>query len=66
MGIYISGGIHVEKKLLIRIEGLRKKLNKFGLTHNLIDSEVVEVSQKLDCLLNQYYRISTYKQLSFW
>ena len=56
----------MEKKLLIRIEGLRKKLNKFGHTRNLIDSEVVEVSQQLDSLLNQYYRISTYQQLSFW
>lgn len=56
----------MEKKLLIRIEGLRKKLNKFGLTRNLIDAEVVEVSQQLDCLLNQYYRISSNRQLSFW
>lgn len=62
----ISGGIRVEKKLLKRIEGLRKKLNKFGHTRNLIDSEVVEVSQQLDSLLNQYYKISTYRQLSFW
>lgn len=56
----------MEKRPLKRIEGLRKKLNKFGYTRNLIDSEVVEVSQQLDCLLNQYYRISTYEQLSFW
>lgn len=55
----------MEKKLLKRIEGLRRKLNKFGHTRNLIDSEVVEVSQELDSLLNQYYRI-TYQQLSFW
>lgn len=62
----ISGGIYVEKKLLKRIEGLRKKLNKFGHTRKLIDSEVVEVSQQLDCLLNEYYRINSYRQLSFW
>lgn len=62
----ISGGIYVEKKLLKRIERLRKKLNKFGYTRDLIDSEVVEVSQQLDRLLNQYHRISAYKQLSFW
>lgn len=61
-----SGGIHVEKKLLKRIEELRKRLNKFALTRNLIDHEVVEVSQQLDRLLNQYQRISTYQQLSFW
>ena len=56
----------MEKKLLKRIEGLRRKLNKFGNTRDLIDSDVVEVSQQLDCLLNQYYRLSTYQQLSFW
>lgn len=63
---HISGGIHVEKKLLKRIEVLRKRLNKFALTRNLVDSEVVEVSQQLDNLLNQYQKVSTYKQLSFW
>ncbi|MFZ3132604.1 MAG: aspartyl-phosphate phosphatase Spo0E family protein [Desulfosporosinus sp.] len=56
----------MEKKLLKRIEGLRKKLNKFANTGNFIDSEVVEVSQQLDCLLNQYYRIRANQQLSFW
>jgi len=56
----------MEEKLLNRIEGLRKKLNKFGRNRNLIDCEVVEVSQKLDCLLNQYYKINAYQQLSFW
>lgn len=56
----------MEKKLLKRIEVLRRKLNKFALTHNLIDREVVEVSQQLDHLLNQYQRINTYKQLSLW
>ncbi|MDR3539502.1 MAG: aspartyl-phosphate phosphatase Spo0E family protein [Desulfosporosinus sp.] len=56
----------MEKKLLKRIEGLRKRLNKFGLTRNLVDSEVVEVSQQLDHLLNQYQRLVSYQQLSFW
>jgi len=57
----------VDKKLMKRIEGLRKKLNKFGTTRDLIDCEVVGVSQKLDCLLNQYYyRLGTYEQLSLW
>lgn len=56
----------MEKKLLKRIEGLRKKLNKFAHTRNLVDSDVVEVSQRLDCLLNQYYKISCHQQLSFW
>lgn len=56
----------MEEKLLKRIEGLRKKLNKYGHTHNLIDSKVVDLSQKLDCLLNQYYKLIAYEQLSFW
>lgn len=62
----ISGGIQMEKKLLKRIEGLRKRLNEVGLTRNLIDSEVVEVSQQLDRLLNQYQKLTSYQQLSFW
>jgi hypothetical protein len=62
----ISGGIHMEKKLLKRIEGLRRKLNKFGLNRNLVDQEVVEVSQQLDRLLNDYQRAISYQQLSFW
>ncbi|KGP75258.1 sporulation protein Spo0E [Desulfosporosinus sp. Tol-M] len=56
----------MEEKLLKRIEGLRKKLNKFGNTRNLNASEVVELSRQLDCLLNQYYRIKANQQLSIW
>ena len=56
----------MEKKLLKRIEGLRKRLNKFGRTRNLVDSEVVEVSQQLDSLLNEYQRLTSIQQLSFW
>lgn len=62
----ISGGIPMEEKLLKRIEGLRRRLNKVGLTRNLVDSEVVEVSQQLDCLLNQYQKLISYQQLRFW
>lgn len=56
----------MEKKLLNRIEDLRKRLNKFAQTRDLIDSEVVEVSQELDSLLNQYQRLVSYQQLSLW
>lgn len=56
----------MDKKLLKRIEALRKRLNKLGLNHNLIDDEVVAVSQQLDQLLNEYQRIISYHQLSFW
>ncbi len=56
----------MEKRLLKKIEALRKRLNRYGLTHDLVDEEVVHMSQQLDNLLNQYYRIANYKQLSFW
>jgi len=56
----------MEKKLLKRIEGLRDRLNKVGLTRKLIDSEVVEISQQLDNLLNQYQKLTSYQQLRFW
>ena len=56
----------MEKKLLKRIEVLRKKLNKFGLNRNLVDLEVVEVSQQLDRLLNDYQRAISNHQLSLW
>jgi Spo0E like sporulation regulatory protein. len=46
--------------LLKRIEGLREILNNIGLIRNLIDPEVIQVSQQLDQLLNQYHRIITH------
>lgn len=56
----------MENKLLKRIEGLRKRLNKYAMNRNLIDHDVVRISQQLDSLLNQYQRAVMYKQLSFW
>ncbi|HVJ50709.1 aspartyl-phosphate phosphatase Spo0E family protein [Desulfitobacterium sp.] len=56
----------MEKKLLRRIEALRKRLNKLGTTHDLVDDEVVAVSQQLDQVLNEYQKIISYHQLSFW
>jgi hypothetical protein len=56
----------MENRVLKRIEVLRRRLNKLGLRRNLIDPKVVEVSQELDGLLNQYQNASKYKQLSFW
>lgn len=61
-----SGGFYMEEKILKKIEILRRKLNKFGRNQNLVDKEVVEVSQQLDRLLNEYQRCTTYKQLRFW
>jgi hypothetical protein len=60
------GGISMEITLLKRIEGLREKLYDIGLNRNLIDPEVIQVSQQLDQLLNQYHRIISCKQISYW
>ncbi|ACL18118.1 Spo0E like sporulation regulatory protein [Desulfitobacterium sp. LBE] len=62
----ISGGINVEKRLLKKIEVLRKKLYRYATTRSLVDARVVELSQELDYLLNQYQRLNKYTQLSFW
>lgn len=56
----------MEKRLLKKIEALRKKLYRYATTHSLVDEKVVELSQELDNLLNQYQRIDKYTQLSFW
>jgi hypothetical protein len=56
----------MEIKILRRIEKLRKKLIKIGMRRNLVDPEVVEVSQQLDVLLNKYFEVRRYQQLSFW
>jgi hypothetical protein len=58
--------IQMEIKLIKRIERLRKKLIRIGMNKNLVDPEVVEISQQLDILLNRYYEIRQYEQLSFW
>lgn len=41
-----------------KIENLRDTLNKMTCVRNLTDSIVVEYSQKLDMLLNQYNKSS--------
>lgn len=56
----------MEKRLLKKIEALRKKLYRYATTHSLVDARVVELSQELDYLLNQYQRLNKYTQLSFW
>lgn len=44
--------------LLDAIEDLRFFLNNFAENKNLTDPEVVDVSQRLDHLLNEYNRYS--------
>ena len=56
----------MEDTTLKRIEALRGRLNKFGFNRNLFDPKVVEISQQLDRLLNQYQKKVRYQQLSFW
>ncbi|RNC27959.1 MAG: hypothetical protein AWM53_02070 [Candidatus Dichloromethanomonas elyunquensis] len=56
----------MELILLKRIERLRSKLNKFGVNRDLVDPEVVQLSQELDFVLNKYYQFMSCKQLSFW
>ncbi len=46
----------MENNLLDRIEELRKSLHDFAFTENLVAPEVVELSQRLDHLLNQYHK----------
>lgn len=55
----------MEKRLLRKIEVLRKKLYRTAKSRSLVDEEVVEVSQELDELLNQYQRFYMYKQMTF-
>lgn len=45
------------KNLLRDIERLKKELNELGKVKKLTDPEVVQLSQKLDVLLNEYERL---------
>ena len=44
-----------------QIEKLRKHLNELGKVKSLSDPEVVDTSQKLDDLLNEYERLKNTK-----
>ena len=52
----------MDNVLLKRIERLRLKLNRFSGDRDLLDPEVVRISQQLDGLLNLYYR-KRYRQI---
>ncbi|WP_088187162.1 aspartyl-phosphate phosphatase Spo0E family protein [Desulfosporosinus sp. FKA] len=45
-------------EILKSIEILRGKLNTLGSNKPLVDPEVVQLSQRLDLLLNVYYSMS--------
>lgn len=44
-------------RLLKYIEETRKELNHLGMCKSLTDPEVINLSQRLDLLLNEYHRL---------
>lgn len=50
----------MEQQLLVRIEELRYQLYLLSRGRDLVDPEVVQVSQELDRVLNEYYRTNAY------
>lgn len=50
------------EKLKSDIEILRKQLIELGLCKGLEDHETIQLSQKLDQLLNQYERLKTSRE----
>lgn len=44
--------------LLTRIEELREQMQRLAVHKGLSDLEVLAISQKLDCVLNDFYRLS--------
>jgi hypothetical protein len=49
--------------LLSEIEKLRSELYKFSVEKDLVNPKVIELSQQLDCLLNQYALIAKNKTM---
>ncbi|MFS8501908.1 MAG: aspartyl-phosphate phosphatase Spo0E family protein [Caldicoprobacter sp.] len=47
----------IVKKLLQEIEALKEKLDQLVSKKDLLDPNVIEISQKLDKLLTRYYEI---------
>lgn len=45
-------------KITERIERLREELVELGIKKGFQDTQVIKKSQKLDELINQYYRLS--------
>lgn len=46
----------VVMELLIEIEELRQVMNRLALLYGIQHRKVIEISQKLDMLLNEYYK----------
>ena len=45
------------RPLKVEIEEVRNKINKMASQKNKLDTELVELSQKLDKILNKYYKV---------
>ena len=45
------------RPLKIEIEEVRNKINKMASQKTKLDTELVELSQKLDKILNKYYKV---------
>jgi hypothetical protein len=48
------------ENLYYKIEILRRKMNKIALEKGISHPDVLQVSQTLDQILNQYYSINTH------
>lgn len=51
-------------RLLKFIEETRKELNQLGMYKPLTDPEVINLSQRLDLLLNEYQKHSLWTEMS--
>ena len=50
------------KKLCKQIENTRKQMTKLSREKSFCDIEMIEISQKLDTLLNEYERLKREKE----
>ena len=51
-----KAGVKMQKDLLQKIEEVRRNLNSLASAKSLVAPEVIKLSQRLDSLINQYYR----------
>ncbi|MEN6327096.1 MAG: aspartyl-phosphate phosphatase Spo0E family protein [Syntrophomonas sp.] len=43
--------------IMQRVENMRRELIEIGISHGFQDPQVISLSQQLDELINQYYRL---------
>lgn len=54
MSFFIDGGIALESTLKEEIESIRESMIRVALKKGLSDKETMELSQKLDDVMNKY------------